>query len=251
MASSASAVAQLTSVVPYEAELRGTASRTPSTSVQEDAFRAASASAEALCACVQAEDRRVARTRQAFRAALIELIEEKGYEALTVNDLCTRANLNRGTFYNHFRDKEEMITSFEDEVLGDLERFHSVMQGFRLKDLVRLRVAKRPLPVLVDLFDYLREQGDFLHAVLGPAGHGKFTPRLREAICADFVMGVLNERYRENPTPFVNYYVAFYTAAYMGIITQWIDTGMQESSEEMARIAMRMLFIRPGESIEL
>jgi len=215
------------------------------------ADRAAVASACALGACMQAEDRRIARTRLAFRTALIELIEEKGYEALTVNDLCTRANLNRGTFYNHFHDKEEMITSFEDEILTDLERFHRVMQGFSLKDLVKFRIAKRPLPFLVELFDYLREHGDFLHATLGPEGHSKFTPRLRDAVCTGFVMGVLNERYRENPTPFVNYYVAFYAAAYMGIIARWLETGMQESSEEMARIAMRMLFIKPGESIEL
>lgn len=209
---------------------------------------------EASCAqpsCAQVEDRRIARTKLALRKALIELIEEKGYEALTVNDLCARADLNRGTFYNHFHDKEDMITKFEDDILNDLERYHRVLQGFSLRDLVRFRIAKRPLPFLVEFFDYLREQGDFLHAVLGPKGDSRFAPRLRDSICKDFVMGVLNEHYRKNPTTFVNYYVAFYASAYMGIITRWVETGMQESSEEMARIAMRMLFIRPGESIEL
>lgn len=247
-ASTAAALAD----VPMSADARAASSDSArARAVQSAAHRAASASADALCSCVQAEDRRIARTKQAFRAALIELIEEKGYEALTVNDLCARANLNRGTFYNHFRDKEDMITAFEDDMLADLERFHRVMQGFSLKDLVKFRIAKRPLPFLVELFDYLREHGDFLHAVLGPEGHSRFAPRLRDAVCTDFVMGVLHERYRENPSPFVNYYVAFYASAYMGIIVRWIETGMQESSEEMARIAMRMLFIKPGESIEL
>lgn len=247
-ASTAAALAD----VPMSADARAVSSDSVrARAVQSATHRAASASADALCSCVQAEDRRIARTKQAFRAALIELIEEKGYEALTVNDLCARANLNRGTFYNHFRDKEDMITAFEDDMLADLERFHRVMQGFSLKDLVKFRIDKRPLPFLVELFDYLREHGDFLHAVLGPEGHSRFAPRLRDAVCTDFVMGVLHERYRENPSSFVNYYVAFYASAYMGIIVRWIETGMQESSEEMARIAMRMLFIKPGESIEL
>lgn len=197
------------------------------------------------------QDRRVLRTRAALRAALVELIEEKGYDALTINDLCQRANVNRGTFYNHFHDKEGMMLSFEDEVLEDLGVFHQELASFELKDLVRFRVAKKPLPFLVELFDYLRERADFLHAVLGPKGDVGFMPRLRDAVCTNFVMGVLNRHYRENPTPFVNYYVAFYAAAYMGIITRWLETGMQESSEEMARIAMRMLFIKPGEKIEL
>ena len=40
-------------------------------------------------------------------------------------------------------------------------------------------------------------------------------------------------------------------SAYLGVITRWIETGMRESSEEMALIAMRLFFIKPGESIKL
>lgn len=200
---------------------------------------------------VALEDRRVVRSHCAFRIALIELIEEKGYEALTVNDLCTRANLNRGTFYNHFRDKDDMVQSFEEEILEGLEQHQAVLSKLEIKDLIKICIAKKPLPPLVELFDYLREHGDFLHAMLGPQGDSSFAPRLRDAVCTNLVTRVLNEHYRENPTPFVNYYVAFYANAYMGIIMRWLETGMLESSEEMARIAMRMLFIKPGEKIEL
>lgn len=62
---------------------------------------------------------------------------------------------------------------------------------------------------------------------------------------------ILHEKYRDNPTVFVEYYVAFYAAAYLGIIAHWIERGCPESSETMARIATRLLFIKPGESIEL
>ena len=118
-------------------------------------------------------------------------------------------------------------------------------------DLVRYRTRKQPLPFLVDLFDYLREQSDFLHAVLGPGGDARFAPRLREAVCENLVQNILHEKYRTNPTAFVDYYVAFYASAYLGIITRWIERGTLESSEDMARIAMRLFFIKPGESIEL
>lgn len=53
------------------------------------------------------------------------------------------------------------------------------------------------------------------------------------------------------PSAFVDYYLAFYASAYLGVITHWIETGMKESSEEMALIAMRLLFIRPGEPIRM
>lgn len=196
-------------------------------------------------------DRRIARSRRALRAALIELMEERGLDAVSVNDLCARADLNRGTFYNHFHDKDDLLTTLEDEVIDDLERIQEQMQSLTVMDLVRYRTRKQPLPFLVDLFDYLREQGDFLHAVTGPGGDIRFAPRLRDSVCANLIQTILHERYRNDPTLFVQYYVAFYASAYLGVIERWIETGMQESSEEMALIAMRLFFIKPGESITL
>lgn len=196
-------------------------------------------------------DRRIARSKRALRTALIELIEERGLDAVSVGDLCARADLNRGTFYNHFHDKDDLLTTLEDEVITDLERIQEQMRDLTVMDLVRYRMRKQPLPFLVDLFDYLREQGDFLHAITGPGGDIRFAPRLRDSVCANLIQTILHERYRANPTPFVQYYVAFYATAYLGVIEHWIETGMQESSEDMALIAMRLFFIKPGESITL
>ena len=196
-------------------------------------------------------DRRITKSKRALRAALIDLMEERGLDAVSVNHLCARADLNRGTFYNHFRDKEDLLVALEDEVMADLDRFQAQMQDLTVRELMGYRVRKQPLPFLVELFDYLREQGDFLHAVLGPGGDVRFGPRLRDAVCTNLVQSILHERYRNDPSPFVGYYVAFFASAYLGIIQRWIDTGMQESSEEMALIAMRLFFIKPGESIKL
>lgn len=209
---------------------------------------AAAGAPPAACA---GEDRRIVRSKRALRDALIALMEERGYEAFTVNDLCARADLNRGTFYNHFRDKEHLLQTLEDEVIADLDRFRVSMQEISLAQLLRVRRGRAPLPFLVELFDYLRDQADFLHAVMGPGGDIRFAPRLRDAVCTDLIENILHDRYRENPTAFVSYYVAFYASAYLGVITRWLETGMAESSEEMAVIALRLLFIKPGESIEL
>ncbi len=53
------------------------------------------------------------------------------------------------------------------------------------------------------------------------------------------------------PMPFVSYYISFYASAYLGVITHWIEMGMKEDSQTMALIAMRLLFIKPGEPIRL
>ena len=202
-------------------------------------------------ACDVACDPRIARSKAALREALIALMEERGIDGFTVGDLCARAGLNRGTLYNHFKDKDNLLQTFENEILADLDEFRAKLSGLAIKDVVRFRMRRKPLPVLVELFDYLRREGAFLHAVLGPGGDVRFGPRLREAVCGELVMSLLHERYREDPTPFVNYYIAYFAGAYLSMIMRWIETGMNESSEEMALIAVRLFFIKPGESITL
>lgn len=207
--------------------------------------------AESLAPPAPGEDRRITRSKRALRGALIALIEERGLDAITVNDLCERADLNRGTFYNNFHDKENLLTALENEVLAEVALLQARMQSVTLGDMLAFRVAGRPVPVLVDLFEYLRGESDFLRAVLGSGGDVRFGPRLREAVCENLVQNILHEKYRTNPTPFVCYYVAFYASAYLGIIARWVENGCPETPEEMARIAMRLLFITPGEPIEL
>ena len=55
-------------------------------------------------------DRRVSRTRRALKEALTDLILEKGYESVTVQDVIDRADVGRSTFYAHFPDKAALLT---------------------------------------------------------------------------------------------------------------------------------------------
>ena len=70
---------------------------------------------------VARQDRRVQRTRQLIRAAFRALLKEKGYEALTVQDIIDRANIGRATFYAHFENKDELFTSGFDELRAPLK----------------------------------------------------------------------------------------------------------------------------------
>lgn len=203
---------------------------------------------DASCAT---QDRRIIRSKKALRRALIDLMEEKGFDSITINDLCSAADLNRGTFYNHFTDKEDLLASFEDEIMEGIAALQARLGHLELKDVMAFCIAQRPLPVLIELFDYLRAEGDFLHAVLGPGGDVRFGPRLRDSVCTNIIQGVLHEKYRNSSDSFVGYYLSFYSSAYLGVISHWIETGMKEDSEYMARVLMRLLFIKPGEPIRL
>lgn len=66
-------------------------------------------------------DRRVGRTRRLLADALISLILEKGYDAITVQDITDRADVGRATFYRHYRDKDELLTAKLEKVIDELD----------------------------------------------------------------------------------------------------------------------------------
>lgn len=196
-------------------------------------------------------DRRIAKSREALRCAFISLLQEQGFDAVTVNDLCATAGINRTTFYNHFKDKDQLLSYFEQDVLKRLEAFQPRIASLGVAELFACSLTKRPPRALIDLFALLGSEGDLLHALLGDGGDPAFARALNEVVCVNIVRSVLHKKYREHPSVFVEYYISFYATAYLGVITRWILTGRRESAEEMARICMRLLFIRPGESIRL
>ncbi|MUT67427.1 TetR/AcrR family transcriptional regulator [Paenibacillus sp. NEAU-GSW1] len=62
------------------------------------------------------EDRRIRRTRNMLLEALMDLIIEKGYDAITIQDIIDRANVGRTTFYSHFQDKEQLLLGSIDQL---------------------------------------------------------------------------------------------------------------------------------------
>lgn len=64
-------------------------------------------------------DRRVRRTKRRLKDALLELIEERDYDRITIQDITDRADVGRSTFYSHFTSKEDLLFSgFDDWLLS-------------------------------------------------------------------------------------------------------------------------------------
>src|SRR5258708_20430827 len=64
-------------------------------------------------------DRRVQRTRDLLQKALIDLISECGYDAITIQDIVNRANVGRTTFYVHYSSKNELFMSCHKSIVGE------------------------------------------------------------------------------------------------------------------------------------
>lgn len=69
---------------------------------------------------MQKEDLRVVRTKKMLTKALKELLQEKSFDKITVNDVCDRALVHRATFYNHFNDKTDLLNFIFDEMQEEI-----------------------------------------------------------------------------------------------------------------------------------
>ncbi|ANB09045.1 TetR family transcriptional regulator [Streptomyces ambofaciens] len=112
-----------------------------------------------------AEDRRTRRSRRALGAALVALVLERGFTALTVEDITERADVARATFYAHFRDKEDLFARVTADLLAGLAE--------RLAPAVAdSAVGFTGKPVL-EMLRHAREERDLYRIVLRGEGDGR------------------------------------------------------------------------------
>jgi len=66
-------------------------------------------------------DRRSLRTRQMLMAAMVELMRQKRYDSITVQEIADQANIGRSTFYAHFTDKDDLLVDGVHRMLASLD----------------------------------------------------------------------------------------------------------------------------------
>ena len=113
-------------------------------------------------------DRRVRRTRELLRRALLELILEKGYARVTVQEIIDRADVGRSTFYAHFRDKEDLLVHGLEELRAELVAGPGEAPGGGSPSLA--------------VFEHFRESQEVWRAMAGRRGADAFVRHLHELL---------------------------------------------------------------------
>jgi len=175
-------------------------------------------------------DPRIERTQEALRGALMALIEEKGFDAISVQAITERARLNRATFYLHYRDKHDLLIRMSESV------FDRLVEEAGPIDRENLAFQKPPQQLVV-IFQHLAKYRDFYRVVLGRSGVPAFVARVREYLVA-FTQPRIASLHTLYPAAvpimddrFISEYVA---GALLGIIIWWLDGNLPHSPEYMA-----------------
>ena len=172
-------------------------------------------------------DRRVRRTKQQLRSALTTLLLEKDFSDITVREISERADVNRGTFYSHYRDAFDLLTSVEDFFLEAVRRIDLKIQ--------RQDWEGATYRYLEDLFTLIRDNADVCRALMCGNGDPAFQQRLLTMFKNQFLHRFLEEACRTEERV-QEYYCVYIEAGLRALIGHWMQGGMREAPPEMARI---------------
>lgn len=187
-------------------------------------------------------DRRQIRTNQLLRKTLFELMQEKSVNAITVTDITSRADINRGTFYLHYRDVPDMLEKLKEEVMAEIRQ---IVLSIDPRDTKNYAEKGEPYPESVQIFEVLIKHGDFLKAIVGPNGDISFVRHFRQFMTENmydkqaFRMAAQNSRIPSD------YLIAYMTSANIGLVIHWIESGMNLSAEEMGALMTQLINYGP------
>lgn len=170
-------------------------------------------------------DRRVRKTRDILRKTLINLMKEKNINSITVKELCEKADINRGTFYLHYRDVFHMLEEIEKELFKEFQEM--IFSHEISPDKIETK------PILEDIYTFIAQNSDFCMVVLCESGDMDFVKKIVSLIYEKGYSDWSNILKTKDKKLFDKYY-SFILYGAIGLIDHWLRNGLKESPEYMA-----------------
>lgn len=180
-----------------------------------------------------AEDRRVQKTTNLLREALVSLIAEKPYDSIVVKEILDRANVGRSTFYTHFRDKDDLLISGIHDMLGPVPSPTGMAaKGYEW-------ILWFSLPVFEHHYRHARAWGDRI----GVRGRAILHERLRKVLMSlvsdmmkkDLRLG--RQSARPVPAEIVSAYIA---TTFVLVLNWWLDQRTRLQPKEINEVFRRL-----------
>lgn len=162
-------------------------------------------------------------TRRALSASLKELMQEKPFEKISVSDICQKCEMNRQSFYYHFKDKYDLVNwIFDNEFIAVARKTEFVDQWDFLEALCT----------------YFYTNRDFYRRVLAVKGQNSFSEHFRE-----FLSPVLARRIGEllDDSYVQEFHINFYSDALICTIERWLTDKQSMQPKELIRLLQSLI----------
>ncbi len=182
--------------------------------------------------------RRRQQTRQRLIQAALELVLEKGYEAVNIQDITDKADLGRGTFYIHFKDKEDIIWSGVKDLILELEG-----QAHRQFE------AQVPEPLeyygLLNIFRHCAQNRDIYRVILGGKGSAVLLGRMQDLMASLFLYDIRQRRGEPKLQVSDEFLAQMFSGAITRLVSWWLETANEYTPEQMAAMTYQAIYHKP------
>ncbi len=167
-------------------------------------------------------DRRVRRTRRELHEALINLILERGWEHVSVQDVCARADIGRSTFYVHFADKEELL-------LSGFEELHAALD--------ELRSNKGKFGFAQALLEHAQENLRLFRALVGKQGGPQVMRAFRDVVVRLVEADLATSKVPPDDRATVARYIA---GGFVDLMLEWLERPSKTDAAHLAATFRRL-----------
>ncbi|EFH80658.1 TetR/AcrR family transcriptional regulator [Ktedonobacter racemifer] len=205
-------------------------------------------------------DLRVRRTQKLIRDAFIALIEERGFDAITVGEVASRAMVSRTAFYRYYEDKYDLVMKLFEETVITINRDFDVFRRDALStadpktpaqswtQLFKYAEEAIPTPLpYVELFEHVAEYERLYRALLGKRGSSWFVMNMR-AYLADMISERLQELVKAfngnlgvSRVLMDGFVPAQIAALLVDTITWWLEQGRPYTTRQIAMYYYHMM----------
>lgn len=171
-------------------------------------------------------DGRVRYTKMVIKQSLIKLLAEKPIQKITVKEICDLAEINRATFYAHYRDAYDLLEQIENELFEDLTTAHTKRDD-------QETLAKEILLVI-------RHNEDLCKVLFSENGDRMFLTRIVE-LSREKTIAEWHQRNPKFTTQRLDYLYTFMTSGFAAVVEQWVRGGMQETQPALGDISQTLI----------
>jgi AcrR family transcriptional regulator len=166
-------------------------------------------------------DRRIAKSQEAIKNAVIELMSEKSFDDITIQDISDRANVSRGTIYLHYLDKYDLLDKLIEEHINAMR---VICESTAEMDFIDANLP---------WFEYLENHYLFFSTMLVSKGAPSFRRQFLEFLIEEF-KDEMDIKKGKNHGLNEDVILQFIVTSYVGIVEWWITHGMPYPPRVMA-----------------
>lgn len=169
-------------------------------------------------------NRRAQYTTELIKKCFLALLETKKLPQITVTEICKQADINRGTFYLHYKDPYELFEVMQKEMNQEIgETLH--------KDQSPCGEGGS----LIKLLNIIQEKKTIYRIMILDRGESSFLSEVLLEFHQDYLQRKGDDP-NQKDSPAMDYAFTYMVHGSMGVINQWLESNGEESPEAIARI---------------